>query len=330
MREYYLLDIMRSVFFGNPFHVGVQQLSIARAKYYRRYKMSIVPNHKDRRRATRAEQRPYRVRTKRCQDAGATKCRAEAGPLQGLKLGVADKFGDGDKAEAFAVGGFEDVGEGLKAARGVGDAVVEDDDGSGDEILFNEPADVPDRGMHGVVRVGAPENAGVAALASETDLPRPRDSARRAEEGGLSIERESLFGLLEIAEKFRVGVSERGNVTRIVVADFVSGGADRGDDIRMARGAVSDEEESGFGAVALEDVEDLRREGGMRAVIEREAHKRKARADAVNDVGRQELERGEQPKRFGPKDEGRGRGAESNEERKRIHKCTFVKEDSRC
>ena len=59
--------------------------------------------------------------------------------------------------------GFEDVRQSLKAARGIGDAVVKDDDGSGDEILFYEPADVPDRGTHWVVGIGASENASIAA-----------------------------------------------------------------------------------------------------------------------------------------------------------------------
>lgn len=87
-----------------------------------------------------------------------------------FRAGGAEEFGDGDEAEAFALTGLEDVGQGLEAARGVGDAVVEDDDGSRDKILFDQPADVPDRGMHGVVRIGAAEDAGVAALASYLDL----------------------------------------------------------------------------------------------------------------------------------------------------------------
>lgn len=102
------------------------------------------------------------------------------------------------------MGGVEDAGEGLKAARGVADAIVEDDDGSRNEILFDEPADVPDRRMQGVVRVGAAEDAGVASLASELNLSWAGDSAGRAEERGFSIERESLFGLGEIAKEFRV------------------------------------------------------------------------------------------------------------------------------
>jgi hypothetical protein len=45
------------------------------------------------------------------------------------------------------VGCGEDLWEGLDGAGGVGDAVVEDDDGAGGEIFCNEPADVPDGRM---------------------------------------------------------------------------------------------------------------------------------------------------------------------------------------
>ena len=40
------------------------------------------------------------------------------------RAGRGDEFADGDDAEAFFVGGFEDVGQGLKGAGWVGDAVV--------------------------------------------------------------------------------------------------------------------------------------------------------------------------------------------------------------
>ena len=73
----------------------------------------------------------------------------------------------------------------------------------------------------------------------------------------------------------------------------------------MAQGAVADEEESGFGVVAAQDVEELRREGRMWAVIERKRHKRKAGADAVDDVGREALEDGKEEKGLGPEDKER-------------------------
>ena len=69
---------------------------------------------------------------------------------------------DRDELEAFAAACGEDLWEGLKGAGWVGDAVVEDDYGSGGVIFCYEPADVPDGRMHGIVRVGGAEGAFVA------------------------------------------------------------------------------------------------------------------------------------------------------------------------
>jgi len=46
-----------------------------------------------------------------------------------------------DDAEAFAAGCCQDLWEGLEGVGWVGDAVVEDDYGSGGEIFCYEPAD---------------------------------------------------------------------------------------------------------------------------------------------------------------------------------------------
>jgi len=77
---------------------------------------------------------------------------------------MGDQFADGDEAEALFAAGFENRGQGFKSASRVGDAVVENDDGSRNEILRDEPADIPSGGMHWVVRVSATEDASVAAL----------------------------------------------------------------------------------------------------------------------------------------------------------------------
>jgi hypothetical protein len=77
---------------------------------------------------------------------------------------------DRDEAEVFAVGGGQDLWEGLEGAGWVGDAVVEDDDGSGAEIFCYEPADVPDGRMHGIVGVRGAEHAVVALGAGDAEL----------------------------------------------------------------------------------------------------------------------------------------------------------------
>ena len=98
-------------------------------------------------------------------------------------------------------------------------------------------------------------------------------------------------------------MAECRNVAGIVVADFVAGGADCGHKIRMTSRAVADEKESGLGVVAVQDVEELRRESGMRAIVERKGNERKPRADAVDNVWREPFKRGEQPERLGPESE---------------------------
>jgi len=45
--------------------------------------------------------------------------------------------------------------KGLKAALGIRDAVVKDDDGSGNQVFLDKPPNIPDRGVHRIVRVGA-------------------------------------------------------------------------------------------------------------------------------------------------------------------------------
>lgn len=75
-------------------------------------------------------------------------------------------------------------------------------------------------------------------------------SARRflrgAEERRLRGHAKNRFGLLGIADKFHIGMTKRRNVARIMIADLVSGDADRGHHTRMPQGAVSDEKESGL------------------------------------------------------------------------------------
>lgn len=150
------------------------------------------------------------------------------------------------------------------------------------------------------MRVGTAEDAGIAAGLSQLDLSRPGHSPGRAEEHRFCGNAECCFGLLKIADEFRIGMTKRRNVAGIMIADLMSGSADCGHHIRVTQGAVSDEKESGFGAVALQDVQDLWRERRVRAIIEGKGNKRNARADTVDNVGREVFEGREQPKRLDP------------------------------
>ncbi|PYT63947.1 MAG: hypothetical protein DMG42_35590 [Acidobacteria bacterium] len=60
--------------------------------------------------------------------------------------------------------------KGLKAALGIRDAVVKDNDGSGNQVFLDKPPNIPDRGVHRIVRVGAAEDARITALPRQFDL----------------------------------------------------------------------------------------------------------------------------------------------------------------
>lgn len=124
-------------------------------------------------------------------------------------------------------------------------------------------------------------------------MSRPGDSPGRTEQRRLPSLAQRRFAA--VADKCRVGMQKRWNITGIVIADFMPGGADCGHHIRLTQGTVADEKESGFGAVALQDVQNLRRKRRMRAIIERKRNKPLVSVHAVNDVRREPLERRERP-----------------------------------
>jgi hypothetical protein len=250
-----------------------------------------------------------------------------------LFLRVGDEFADRDEAESELRAGGENFGKGAESGRGVGDAVMEDDDGARDEIFGDEPADVGVRRVRGIVRVGAAEGGRVAEFAGAAELSGAGDAAGRAKEfrrgvcGGRRLrvrrngvcaarddwrdgggddwrEAEGAFDVEECAREFIVGVREHGAFARVlvVVAEFVAVGADSGDDFRVALGAIADQEEGGVGIVRAENFEDARRLSGVRAVIEGQRDERRARADAVEDLRREAFEQRHAPQRLRHKD----------------------------
>jgi hypothetical protein len=103
------------------------------------------------------------------------------------------------------------------------DAVVEDDDGSGNQVFLHEPADIADRRVHRIVRVGTAEDARTTALPSQFDLPWPRNSAGRTEELQAFRAAERSFGLLQVANELGVRVAEGRGVPEIMVSNLVRG-----------------------------------------------------------------------------------------------------------
>jgi len=127
---------------------------------------------------------------------------------------------------------------------------------------------------------------------------------------------EGGFGLLEIVKECGVGMEERGAVLEIVVGYLVSAGTDGGKQIRMAQSAVSDDKKGGSRVVMLQDVEDLRSKDWVWAIVEGEGDERKFSADAIEDVGSETFEEGEDGERLGPEDEGRGRAEDTADQEK--------------
>jgi hypothetical protein len=116
---------------------------------------------------------------------------------------------------------------------------VEDDDGAGSEIVFYEPADVPDGRMHWVVRVRGAEDAFVAMGLGEPELPGARDATGRAEELWSWCDAERSLGLLEVIEEVGIRVVQKRTVGEVVIAYLVSGGFDTRNQVGMAQGALT-------------------------------------------------------------------------------------------
>ena len=95
-------------------------------------------------------------------------------------------------------------------------------------------------------------------------------------------------------------MAEGRRIPDIMVSNLVPSGLDPGQYIGMAQDSFSNQKESGFDILPFEDLQHLRREGGVRAVIERESHERKVRSDAINDLGGEPLERPEDEQRLRP------------------------------
>jgi len=103
--------------------------------------------------------------------------------------------------------------------------------------------------------------------------------------------------------KFRPPKEQDRTIGEAVVGDFVSGGFDAGDEFGMAEGALADQEKRGLRVVLPENVEDLGREDGVRAVIEREGDEGMAGGNAVGEIGGEALQDRQDDERLYPEHE---------------------------
>src|SRR5580704_13974241 len=138
--------------------------------------------------------------------------------------------------------------------------------------------------MDGVVRVRGAQDALVAVRLSKPQLSEPRNATGRAEEFRFCSDANCFRGLLEVAQEVGIGVEQDRAVREVVVGDLVSGGFDAGNDFGVAESAVANEEESCFGVVAFENLEDLWCEDRVRTVIEGQGNERTFGANSVGEV----------------------------------------------
>ena len=175
---------------------------------------------------------------------------------------------------------------------------MKDDDGSGDEILSNQPSDVPHRRVHGVVRVRAAKDALVPMRSGKPELPGPRHPAGRTEELRSRCDTNRSLGLFR-----SVSCASRASWIPVAVAvdaDLVSRSFDPGNHLRVAESPLANQEEGCFGIVPLENLEDLGREGRVWAIIEGKGNQGMLGSNSISEVGRESLERTQDSKRLYP------------------------------
>jgi hypothetical protein len=177
---------------------------------------------------------------------------------------------------------------------------MKDHDGTGSEILSNQPSDVPHRGVHGVVRVRAAKDALVPMRSGKSELPGPRHPAGRTEELRSRCDANRSLGLFKITDKGSIRMEQSRTVHEVVIADFVSRSFDPGNHLRVAESPVANQEEGCFGIVPLENLEDLGREGRVWAIIEGKGNQGMLGSNSISEVGRESLEHTQHSKRLYP------------------------------
>jgi hypothetical protein len=85
-------------------------------------------------------------------------------------------------------------------------------------------------------------------------------------------------------------VTEGWTILVVVVADLVASAFDSGNQFWVAQSPFANQEEGGLGVMALQNVQDLRSESRMRAIIEREGDKGKVDSHTIDHVWSEPLE----------------------------------------
>ena len=177
-------------------------------------------------------------------------------------------------------------------------SLVQDDDCAPVHVPTHPPGRPP-RGRHlRIPRVDRSEHATVALPPYDADLRRTDEARAGAHEATVRAEAgEEVMRLRQRVLELVIRETRRPLVPPQVVGDLVALVEDAAHQRRMPPGARSDQEERRAGAMARQHVEHLRREGGVRPVVEGQRVQR-----LVGDRGEDDV--GTSPRR-GARDQGR-------------------------
>jgi hypothetical protein len=152
-----------------------------------------------------------------------------------------------------------------------------------------------------VVRIRRTEDRGIAERSSSTELRRPRQAARGAEQlwiGWL----DDLLCAQQPRLELLTAIGECGTAVEIVVAYLVSAGSNRSHDLRMGCRALPDEEEGRARLLLDQKGENCGSADWAWTVVERQRHDGLAGRHAPDNGGSDALQKGEERERFRPPD----------------------------
>jgi hypothetical protein len=141
-----------------------------------------------------------------------------------------------------------------------------------------------------VVRVRAAKHALIPTRSGKPELPGPRHSTGRAEKLRSCLDANRSLCLLEVTDEVGIRMVQSRTVYEVVIADLVSSSLDTGNHFRVAEGPLANQEEGCLGVVPLENLEDLGREGRVRAIIEGKGNQRKIGPNSIGDVRSESIE----------------------------------------
>ena len=151
------------------------------------------------------------------------------------------------------------------------------------------------------MRVCATEDALVTVRLCKPQLTGPRHTSRRPEKLRGCGDANRFFGLLQVAVKLSIRVTQNRTVREVVVRNLVSRGSDLGDHLRMTQGPVTDQKECCRSVMPFQNFQDLDCENRVRPIIEGKRDQWMRGANSINELRRESLQRAQDTERLDPK-----------------------------